>query len=76
MKNSIYLYGSNFDSKTLRELNYVSALHRKIEWATETINEILTHDLMIRDFKRINDITKAISFNRKLIQECYDIEED
>ena len=72
MKSSIYLYGDNYNVKTLRELPYLSALYRKNIWAKELSDELLEVHYMERDNKRLNDIKKAIDFNKVMIAEMFE----
>jgi len=71
MKSSEYLYGSNFDAVTLRELNYISALRRKIIWSMELVDSLIDVHHSNRDMRRINDSLNAQKFCNALIDECY-----
>jgi len=71
VKDSTYLYGDNFDSVVLRDLNYVSALRRKILWSKELIDELLEVSYTERDMRRVNDSLKAQKYCNALIDECY-----
>ena len=70
MKNSKYLYGDNFDAQKLENMNYISALFQKIEWATELVSKLNEVDYMKRDSVRIKACFDAQRFNAKLIDEC------
>lgn len=71
MKTSEYLYGKHFDGILLREMSYASALHRKLLWSQELIEELNDAPLMERDMRRINDSLNAQKFNKALLDECY-----
>jgi len=69
MKPSSYLYG-DLDVTELRELPYVSALHKKNIYAKELLEALFKLPYSDNNV-RINDICKAIAFNEVLIKECF-----
>ncbi len=50
MKDSVYLYGSNYNAKTLRELPYLSALYRKVHWSQELVEELNKEPLFLQQY--------------------------
>jgi len=68
MKTSEYLYG--VEGKVFTDMKYKQALYYKMVKAREIIRELQKTPFCNRDDKRINDILKAIEFNRMLIEEC------
>lgn len=70
MKTSEYYYGVK--GHTFKDLSYVDALVYKIECSKELIHKLQAEMMYNRDNKRINDIVKAIKFNKELIEETED----
>ncbi len=76
MKDSLYYYGvSAFEFKNMK---YTEALRHKIEAAKRLLNK-LTNELFLTGVEsnrwsetseRINDVVKAINFNKRLLEEC------
>lgn len=71
MRNSHFLYGSDFDATQLRELTAEQYLYRKIHASQELVDTLSNEPLDTRDFFRINKSLEAQSHNRKLIDELY-----
>ena len=67
MKDSSYLYKCL--SPNLGKMTYEAALHHKIEQANKLLAELIEVYYTERDTARINQIIKAISFNRTLLSE-------
>lgn len=63
MKTTEYLYGITPD-KLPNADEYFKA---KINAGCKLVKELLEVELNNRDFKRINDVLKAIEFNKKLL---------
>jgi len=70
MKQSEWLYGTNFDPRALQELTYIQALHRKILWARE-LRDLLLKEPYAVHAPQVNDVSKAIKFNEALIDEVF-----
>lgn len=67
----VYYYGMTIEElKELRNMNYVEAFKFKIEKAKGLLSRLVDVDLENRDFTRINQVGKAIKFNKELIDEC------
>ncbi len=67
MRDTQYLYGIN--PKDFADLTYKEALNRRIESAQNLLRELLEEHYQTRDYARIGEIHKAVSFNEKLLKE-------
>ena len=72
MKKSSYLYKEL--SPELATMFYREALEHKIEQANLLLSELLQESYQTRDLHRITAITKAVSFNEKLLEELKEIQ--
>ena len=72
MKTHDYLYKSL--STELSTMFYKEALEHKIEQADLLITELLCEPYQTRDAHRIAEITKAINFNKQLLNELKEIQ--
>ena len=70
MRTSEYYY--DIKGSSFKDLSYIDALVYKIDCAKELIHKLQEKPLHNRDNKRINDIVKAIRFNKELIEETED----
>ena len=71
MKTFNHLYGDN-DPRQLHQMNYLTALHTKILWSKQLIDDLQEIPMMERPMSRINDCLQSQSFNRALINEYKD----
>ena len=69
MKDSEYLYGTNYDADKLSAMTYTDALAQKIKWAQETIDKLLEIPYQERPMLRIKRIGTAIKFNQAMLDE-------
>ena len=67
MKTSKYLYDCS--GEDFVGMSYEDALMYKISCAKELLAELSEVSYQNRDTKRINDVLKAIEFNKELLRE-------
>lgn len=67
MKSSRYLYDCN--GEDFAGMSYEDALLYKISCAKELVSVLNDVNFKNRDTKRINDVLKAIEFNKELLRE-------
>jgi hypothetical protein len=70
MKNSQYLYGGVFDATSMAIMPYTEALKYKINCAKTLTSKLVASSVLDTDWRRINSIAKAISFNEALLSEA------
>ncbi len=69
MKHLSYYCSDYLSPRELQEMNHVSALHRKISAAKQTIDDLQLMHFMVRESFRINRILAAIKrWNEELDQ--------
>ncbi len=69
MKQSVWLYGDEFDAKGMCDMKYPEALEYKNSCAKALIN-LLIEEPYAHNSDRIHDASKAISWNNYLITEA------
>ena len=67
MKSCKYLYDCNGEDFAV--MTYEDALLYKISCAKDLVSELSDVAFKDRDTKRINDVLKAIEFNKQLLKE-------
>lgn len=71
MKESSYYYG--VEIKPFKDLTYEEVLYKKILLGKKLLRKLVINKNM-EDYRRINDVQKAIKFNEKLLLELgYDL---
>ncbi|MDK2062772.1 hypothetical protein PT520_09610 [Aliarcobacter butzleri] len=71
MKESSYYYG--VEIKPFKDLTYEEVLYKKILLGKKLLRKLVINKNM-EDYRRINDVQKAIKFNEKLLFELgYDL---
>ncbi len=66
MKESSYYYG--VEIKPFKDLTYEEVLYKKILLGKKLLRKLVINENM-EDYRRINDVQKAIKFNGKLLLE-------
>ncbi len=71
MHNFNYLYG-DYNPRKLHQMNYLEALHTKIELSKQLIVELQELPMSTRPMSRISDSLSSQRFNRALVNEYKD----
>lgn len=71
MHQSFYLYKNL--SPQLKTFSYINAILHKLECADNLLADLLAVHYTERDFKRIAEVQKAISFNNTLLKEVTEL---